>query len=221
MKVLFVSVHPDDETLGCGGTIIKHKKNGDDIYWMIITEANQSEGYSKEFVEARKLQIDKISDFYKFDKVSNLGFPAAKLQNVDFNDIVDKIATVMNSIKPQIVYTVNRSDVHTDHQVAAKAVFSCTKTFRYPFIKRILMYECLSETEMAPALHEAVFIPNVFSDISEYLDYKLEAMSIYETEVKSPPFPRSLENIKALARYRGSTAGVDYAEAFMLIRDVF
>lgn len=83
------------------------------------------------------------------------------------------------------------------------------------------MYECLSETEAMPALPENLFIPNVYSDISDFLDEKIEIMKIFESELQEPPLPRSIVAIKALAQYRGVAAGVNYAEAFMLISELF
>ncbi|CAB1241677.1 GlcNAc-PI de-N-acetylase, ImbE family [Clostridiaceae bacterium BL-3] len=221
MKVLIVSVHPDDETLGCGGTILKHLKNGDELYWMIITEADESIGFSKEFIDIRKLQIRRVSREYGFKKVYELNFLATRLQSVDLNDFISSVSRVVNEVGPEIIYMNNRSDIHTDHRITAHVLMSCTKSFRYSFIKKILMYECISETEMSPPLPENIFIPNVYSDITDFIDKKLEIMSIYESEVQMPPLPRSLDNIKALARYRGSSCSVNYAEAFMLVREIF
>lgn len=221
MKVLVISVHPDDETLGCGGTILKHHTLGDDVYWLILTDVYEDIGFKEDFIAERKIQIEKVNKLYEFKKVHNIGFPTTRLHAIDFNELISKISHVINDVRPDIVYTVNRSDIHTDHQIAAKAIMSCTKSFRYPFIKRVLMYECLSETEMAPQLPENVFIPNVYSDISDFIQQKVEIMKIFESELQQPPLPRSLDNIKALARFRGSTVGVLYAEAFMLIRELF
>jgi hypothetical protein len=95
---------------------------------------------------------------------------------------------------------------------------ACTKSFRYPFLKKVLLYECISETEFAPAIPERVFQPNYFVDISTFLNKKLEIMTRFESEVGEHPFPRSLRNIEALATYRGATAGVEYAEAFQLVK---
>jgi LmbE family N-acetylglucosaminyl deacetylase len=221
MKVLFISVHPDDETLGCGGTILKHKKNNDEIYWLIITDVSTELGYSEEFVNKRKKQISEVSRAYGFIDVINLNFPAAKLYGVDFSALLDKISEAVQKIKPDTVYTINRSDIHTDHQIAAKAVMSSLKSFRAPFVKRVLMYECVSETEIAFPLPENIFIPNSYSDITEFIDEKLKIMQIYSSEVQKTPYPRSLENIKSLARFRGASVSVDFAEAFMILRDVF
>lgn len=221
MKVLIVSVHPDDETLGCGGTILKHKDNGDEIYWLIMTRPEEMIGFSKKFINKRKEEINIISKLYEFKEVFQLDFITTKLHLVDFSLLINEIMKVINEIKPEVVYMNNRSDIHTDHQIVAKAVLSSTKSFRFPFIKKILMYECISETEFSPPLPENIFMPNIYSDISDYIDKKIEIMKTYESEVQIPPMPRSLENIKALARFRGASCGVNYAEAFMLVRERF
>ncbi|NFI61408.1 PIG-L family deacetylase, partial [Clostridium botulinum] len=96
-----------------------------------------------------------------------------------------------------------------------------TKSFRYPFIKKVLMYECLSETEIAPQFQENIFVPNVFSDITKYIEKKLDILKLYKTELQDIPQPRNEESVVALARYRGCTACTKYAEAFMLVRDIF
>jgi N-acetylglucosamine malate deacetylase 1 len=221
MKVLVISVHPDDETLGCGGTLLKHKALNDEVFWMIATQADESLGFSQEFIKKRTDQIKMISKEYGFKHVYELGYLTTKLHTLDFSVLINSMSNVINEVRPDTIYMNNRSDIHTDHQVVAKALMSCTKSFRYPFINKILMYECISETEIAPSLPENLFIPNVFSDISDFIDGKIEIMKLYESEVQHPPLPRSLENIKALARYRGSSCGVNYAEAFMLIREKF
>jgi LmbE family N-acetylglucosaminyl deacetylase len=133
---------------------------------------------------------------------------------------VDKISKIINDLKPNIVYLPFKSDVHSDHRTIFEAVYSCTKSFRYPFIKKIYMMETLSETEFAPSTKESNFIPNVFVDISAYIDKKIEIMRIYESELGNHPFPRNERNIKALATFRGATAGCDYAESFMLLREI-
>jgi len=220
MKVLFISVHPDDETLGCGGTILKHGA-GDSVYWLIITAAVESLGYSSDFIKKREQQIELVSQTYRFCETYKLGFPTTQLHTVNLSDLITAIASVIRTIEPIVIYTVNRSDIHTDHQIVARAVMSATKSFRYPFIKRVLMYECLSETEVMPPLPEYIFIPNVYSDISNFMDKKIEIMKIYESELQESPLPRSVEVIKALAQFRGASVGVKYAEAFMLLRDIF
>ena len=159
MKVLIVSVHPDDEVLGCGGTMMKLKAEGHDLYWLLMTDVTKAHGYNDEMVETTRRQIEELSQFVGFRDTFNCGYHAAHLHQVDFLDLVGDISKVMLSVKPDWVFSVNRSDIHTDHQVAARAVMSCSKSFRYPFIKRLSLYECISETEIAPPLPENVFLP--------------------------------------------------------------
>lgn len=221
MRVLVVSPHPDDETLGCGGTLLKHLENNDEIYWLIVTRGDKSIGVTEQFINERKSQIGIVCKSYGFKKIFQLGFLATKLHLTDFNELILSISSIVNEVQPSIVYMNNRADVHTDHQIVARAMMSCTKSFRYPFIKKILMYECVSETEMIPQLVENIFIPNVYSDITKYIDKKIEIMKVYKSELQEVPLPRSIENIKALARYRGSSCTYNFAEAFMLVREKF
>ena len=215
--VLVVAPHPDDETLGCGGTLLKHTNSGDKIYWMIVTNIQSENGWSEEEVQKRQKDIHQIADMYGFEKILKLDFLTTMLDTIPYNDLIAKMSVVIQEVKPSIVYLPNRSDVHTDHQVTFKAAVSCCKSFRAPFIRKILMYECLSETEFAPTLMESAFALNVFVDISDYMERKLAIMSIYSSEMMPDNLPRSRSAIKALAAYRGSRIGVRYAEAFMLL----
>lgn len=221
MKILVISVHPDDETLGVGGTILKHIDEGHEVSLLLMTKADASQGYTEDQVASYSEQKKEMILAYGFKNVYELGFLTTQLHLIDFNLIIEKISNVIKNLKPEVIYTANRTDVHTDHQITAKAVFSCTKAFRHPYIKKILMYECLSETEMAPQVNENIFIPNVFSDITSYFERKVEIMKIFESEIQEYPMPRSLESIKALSMYRGTNCNKKYAEAFMLVREIF
>ena len=218
-KILFIAVHPDDETLGCGGTILKHKSQGDEIYWMIITAPtkNHPYGFSDQVIKERNELIRNVAEKYGFNRTIQCGFPTQMLHAVDLRELVVSLDSYINEIKPNIIYTMFRNDVHSDHRVAFDAVYSCTKSFRKPFIERILMLEALSETEFAPAIPSTSFVPNVYVDITDFMDEKLEIMSMYKPELMPEPYPRSLSSIEALARVRGSRCGVKYAEAFMLL----
>ena len=144
-----------------------------------------------------------------------------RLDTIIFYDLIEKIGVAINNIKPDTLYLPNRSDIHTDHKITFQAVYSCTKQFRYPFIKRVLMYETLSETEFSPALAENAFLPNTFVDITDYIDKKIEIMKLYDTEIMPDPLPRSVHAIKGLAAFRGSRIGVIYAEAFQSLFDIW
>ncbi len=218
MNIVVIAAHPDDETLGVGGTMLKHAANGDNVYWLIATNMLESEGFSMEQIAQRQSEIELAGTKLKVKGINKLNFASMSLTDNSLNQLIPKISAYFNEIKPEIIYVMNRSDAHSDHRILFDAVMACTKSFRYPFIKRVLMYECLSETEFAPALPEKVFIPNYYVDITDFMDMKLEIMKIYESEIDEHPFPRSISNIKALAHYRGASVGVNYAEAFQLLK---
>lgn len=215
-KILVIAVHPDDETLGCGGTLLKHKANGDEIHWLICTTIDENHSY----YETRKKEIEKVTELYDFDSVHNLRLKTMQVDEYSMSELVGKISKVISEIKPNIIYLPFKGDVHSDHRKIFEASYSCTKSFRYPFIKKIYMMETLSETEFAPSTKEDSFIPNVFVDISDFIDKKLEIMQIFKSEIAEHPFPRNERNIKALATFRGAISGCEYAESFMLLKEI-
>ena len=216
-KILFVAVHPDDETLAFGGTILKHKNDGDEIYWLIITNVYEEHGWDTTFVKKRQKEIEKVKAIYNFDGVAKLDFPSTKLDSISDSNLISSISDVINDFKPDTIYLPFMNDVHSDHRISFNALFSCTKNFRYPFIKKILMGETLSETEFSPSVNGLTFVPNVYVDITKYMSKKNKIMSIYSSEVMDGNMPRSLSAISALANYRGSRIGVEFAEDFMLL----
>jgi N-acetylglucosamine malate deacetylase 1 len=218
-SILIIAPHPDDETLGCGGTILRYLKEGNKVYWLICTQFYRN-GKTDENIKLRAKEIKKVSGMFKFTQSFELNFDAATLTYHDVGNIVNKISSIIKQIKCDTIFLPNRSDVHTDHQIIFKAAFSCTKNFNYPFLKKVLMYEVISETEFAPALAENYFLPNTYINISEFFEKKLEIMQAYKSEVMEAGFPRSLSAIGALAAYRGSAIGAKYAEAFMLLKEI-
>jgi N-acetylglucosamine malate deacetylase 1 len=219
-KVIVVAVHPDDETLGCGGTLLRHKAEGDEIYWLIVTNITAKEGWDKKFVDKRQDEIDEVSKRFGFKKTFKLDFPTTRLDQIPKGELITSISRIFNEVKPNIVYLPNRSDVHSDHQITFQAAYSCTKNFRYPFIEKIIMMETISETEFAPALAETAFIPNLYVNIEDYFDKKIEIFNCFESEVMTGPFPRSIETILSLAIIRGSSISKKYAEAFQLLKEI-
>lgn len=217
-KLLVVAPHPDDETLGVGGTIFRHKLQGDQIAWLIVTSASEEIGWNHEQLKKRADEIEEVSKLYGFDKVFKLSFPSAKLELVPMGDIVSAISNVIKDYQPEVVFLPHYSDIHTDHGVVFRAVASCTKWFRYPSVKRVLCYETLSETDFNLEPNKN-FFPNVYVDITPFLEDKLIAMSIYASEIQSFPFPRSKDAIRALAKVRGASSGFEAAEAFQLLRE--
>ena len=220
MKILVVSAHADDEILGVGGSLLNHKNNYDELNWLIITKPHKDMGYSSRYILDRKKQINHVKKAIGFKNTFELNYITSTLSRNNLKDLIPDISEIFNKVKPERVYVVNRSDSHSDHRMVFDSVLACTKSFRADYLKEVWMYECLSETETAPAIHENIFIPNAYIDISEYLDGKIKLMNIYTSEVAPHPFPRSEENIRSLAILRGSTAGVKFAEAFQIIKRI-
>lgn len=222
-QILVISTHPDDETLGAGGTLLKHISQGNSVHCIFCTDILEEEGFCKEVICAREQEIAQASQSYGFASVHRLGLKTMRVDEYTKSELVAKFAKIFKEIQPNILYLPFCDDVHSDHRSIFEAVFSCTKSFRYPSIERVLMMETLSETEFAPSLAHRSFVPNVFVDITDFIEQKCQIMQIYKSEIAPPPFPRSIENIKALALYRGSTMGgkksPTYAEAFMLLKE--
>lgn len=216
-KILVVAVHPDDETLGCGGTLLKHKANGDQIHWLICTTLNKNNNY----YHIRKNEIKKVSKLYNFNSYHHLEFETSKIDQYSMVELIDKISGVINQIKPNTIYLPFRGDVHSDHKKIFEASYSCTKSFRYSFIKKIYMMETLSETEFSLNNKKDIFAPNTFVNISKHINKKIRIMKVYKSEISKFPFPRSEKNIRALANFRGATCGYKHAESFMLLKEIY
>lgn len=217
MQVLVVSPHPDDETLGAGASLLRHKEEGASIYWANITNIKEEYGYSMEDVSNKQLQIENAIKSYGVDGFIDLALKPSSLNDSHIPIIIDKISVFIEKVKPAIMYVPFYGDAHSDHRITFKALQPFFKSFRYPYISRVLMMEIVSETD---SQFIKTFKPNVFVDVSNHIDKKLEILSIYSSEIGDHPFPRSLENIKSLALYRGSQSGCTYAESFMLIKEV-
>jgi LmbE family N-acetylglucosaminyl deacetylase len=187
---------------------------------MICTEVKEEDGFSSERVQRRNEEIDTVANLYQFDSVHRLGFSTMKVDQYTVSELVGKVSAVINQVQPTVLYLPFKSDVHSDHRVMFEAVYSCTKSFRYPFIKKIYMMETLSETDFALSTKEDSFVPNVFVDITDFFAKKLEIMQVFESEIGEHPFPRSLRSLEALATLRGATAGCEYAESFMLLKEI-
>ena len=217
MKSLIVAPHPDDEILGVGGTILKRKSEGNKIAWLIITKPSPSLGWGIERLNQRKIEIELIRNFMGFDEVFNLEFECGFLDSIPLNKLVNSISEVISKFKPKEIFIPHYGDVHSDHGIVNRTVISATKCFRQPSVKRIMTYETMSETEFGLD-RSNIFSPNLFIDISKYIDKKLKALDIYKNEISEFPFPRSKEALLSLGKYRGASSGLKVAEAFEILR---
>jgi LmbE family N-acetylglucosaminyl deacetylase len=215
MRVFFVSPHPDDETLGCAGTILKHKNDGHEIYWHILTTISKNDSY----FHNRKKEIEKVKKIYRFNHVIHEEFVTGELDKYAKKDIIKKIEEVIKKIKPEIIYLPYEYDFHTDHKIVFECYKPIFKTFRYSFIKIIKQYEVLSETNLA-SIKNKNFFPNNYIDVSKYIKKKIEIMKIYKSEIGKFPFSRSKEAIIALAMYRGTQINLKFAESFIIVRQI-
>ena len=218
--ILVVAPHPDDETLGCGGTLLRHHANGDEVHWLIVTDMSTEQGFAEDLVSKRQAEIAEVASIYRFVKVHNLGHPPTKLDVVPESELVADIGQVMKEVQPTVVYLPFRGDAHSDHAAVFDAAASCTKWFRYPTIRRVLCYETLSETDFGLNPEAARFSPNSFMDITDHVDEKVRIAKIYEGEMGEHPFPRSEEALMSLAKVRGAACGCEAAESFMLLREI-
>lgn len=220
-RVLSIAVHPDDETLGSGGTLLKHIHRKDEVFWLIITKVTEEDGYDPEFINNREKEIEKVSKLYGFSDTFKLGLPTTRLTEIPDRILIPKIKQVFSDVRPNIVYLPFKDDVHSDHRKAFEAAYSATKIFREKSVRKICMVETLSETEFSPSLKETSFLPNSFSNITDFFEKKVEILRVYDSEMQEHPFPRSIEGVEALAKFRGLTAGCRYAESFMMLKEIF
>ncbi|MGR5064412.1 PIG-L deacetylase family protein [Photobacterium sp. DNB22_13_2] len=218
-SVLVVAPHADDETLGCGGTILRLIQEGYQVSWLLVTGMSEASGYSAEQIEQRQKEIELAAKAYQFSNIYMLDLPPAQLDTLPKGQVIGAVSHVIQALKPEQVYCVYRNDAHSDHEVVYDAVMASTKAFRAPFVKRVLAYETLSETDFGSKPEDPGFRPNVFVDISPFLTQKLDILSCFESEVSEFPFPRSTEALRALAMVRGVQCNVHAAEAFMLIKE--
>ena len=209
-KVVVVAVHPDDETIGCGGTIIKHLDKGDEVHCILVTKGNAEQN----------AMWDQVIDAYHFTSVAELDFQELDLMDKSLNELIPPLSKAICTIQPQTIIIPNRSDAHSDHRAIFYALVSCTKAFRYPFIEKVLMMEVISETDFALPLPEGQFIANYFVDITKEYAKKEKVLKIYESELLPYPQTRNVSTMQALNRYRGSQINAEYAEAFMNLKTI-
>lgn len=220
-KVLVIAAHPDDEVLGCGGTVARLNKEGHKITTLILGEGVTSRDDTRDVKKREKNILELKEDAKKANAILGVrevffhNFHDNRFDTVPFLDVVKVIEKIKNQIKPDIIFTHYEKDLNIDHQVTYKAVITATRPLKGESVKEIYSFEIPSSTEWSYPLS---FSPNVFYDISETIDIKLKAFEEYESELREYPHPRSLEGVKLIAKNWGMKVGLNYAEAFKIVR---
>lgn len=222
-KILIVAAHPDDEVLGCFGTVARLIQEGYEAYTLILGEGKTSRdaqrvvAEKKEELELLNEEIQKAGAIIGIKKTFVHHFADNRFDSVDLLDIVKVITKIKEQVQPKIIFTHFKNDLNIDHQRTYQAVITATRPMADECVKEIYSFEVLSATEWNYPLS---FAPNMFFDISETLDLKLQAMQEYKSELCEYPHPRSLEGIKLSAEYNGMRVGKKYVEAFETVRVV-
>lgn len=217
-RVLCVVAHPDDETLLAGATLAKHAKAGDAVSVLVLADgvmARSGGGINPGLIKERHGMLRKACGILGTEDVWIRAYPDNQMDRGPLLQVVKDIEVHVERFKPTIVYTHWHGDLNVDHQVVSRAVLTACRPRPGGTVKRILMGECPSSTEWG-----AGFTPNWFEDVRETIDAKLTAMEAYPSELRDYPHPRSIEAIRSLAQWRGASAGVPMAEAFILARQI-
>lgn len=223
-NVLVVAAHPDDELLGEGGTVRRLVNAGATVRAIILAEGLTSRAMTREesdLSELAELQADAraAASVVGFESIDFCGFPDNRMDEVDLLDIIKKVSQFVGLYRPDTIFTHHHGDLNIDHRRTCEAVLTACRPVGEYSVKRIYGFETPSSTEWNYTYAES-FRPNVYFDVSETIESKIEGMSKYRSEGAKAPHPRSPEALKALAAYRGSNVGCAYAEAFVLLREV-
>jgi LmbE family N-acetylglucosaminyl deacetylase len=224
-SVLVVAAHPDDEILGCGGTMTRLAREGHEVRIAILAEGMSSRYAHREDADQQQLQHLHARAQQAADKVGAkelvlCKLPDNRLDTVPLLDVVKTVEDLVARFRPEIIYTHHPGDLNVDHGVVHRAVLTATRPMTGQCVRDIYAFEVPSSTEWAFQRLEPSFRPNVFVDIADSLETKIAALSCYDTETRKFPHPRSPEALRAIATRWGSVVGLQAAEAFELIRSV-
>ena len=224
MTSLVIAAHPDDETLGCGGTIARMAREGRDVYVVVLGEgitaryARREEG--KSAVAGLWAACDAAARLLGVREVFKRDFPDNRFDTVPSLEIVKCLEAVLDQVRPDTIYTHHGGDLNIDHAIVFRATLAAARPFANTAVRRICAYEVPSSTDWAFDSFSPRFAPNVFVDVTDTLQTKIESMALYESEKRLPPHPRSAEAMRAAAHRWGAVVGVAAAEAFALVREL-
>jgi LmbE family N-acetylglucosaminyl deacetylase len=225
-RILIVAAHPDDEILGCGGTIIRRINEGDEVYSLVLGEGITSRYQKRILGEEVKLKelhdsYNKVCKFMGFKNWWLYKFPDNRFDSVDLLDIVKVVESIKEELQPEIVYTHFENDLNIDHRLTFQAVLTACRPLNTESVKEILSFEIPSSTEWVSSSNAVNnFNPNIFVNIEDTIDKKIEAIKIYKSELREYPHPRSLDALRIISQRWGIVSGLNFAEAFITIRKV-
>lgn len=216
--VLVVAAHADDEALGCGGSLAKHVASGDEVHVIFVADGVTSRsGAGQEEMVHRKQATENARNILGISTMAFLDLPDNRLDSLPLLDIVQPLEALIGKLLPEIIYTHHYGDLNADHRLVHQAVMTACRPLPGSTVKEILTFEVTSSTEWSsPGL--APFLPNLFVDISAYVEIKMQALEAYALEMRAPPHSRSAEHLRCLAKHHGYSSGVYAAEAFMVMR---
>jgi len=219
MNVLIVAAHPDDEALGCGGTIARHADRGDRVDILFLADGVSARGTDDAALalSQRRAAAGRAAAILGAQPPRFLDFPDNRLDSADLLDVVQAIEKELSARRYDIVYTHSEGDLNVDHRIANAAVRTATRPTPAQCVRLVLAFEVPSSSEWAFA-ELPVRQPNVAIGIADQMKRKIEALKAYGMEIRNPPHPRSVDVVRALAAWRGATHGLAFAEAFTIVR---
>lgn len=216
--VLVVAAHSDDEALGCGGSIARHVAEGDSVHVVFLADGVTSRNESvPDDLVSRIDATEKACQILGVESKWFLGLPDNQLDSLPLIEIIKPLEKVIQKIRPQVVYTHHFGDLNVDHRVSHQAVMTACRPLPKGCVAEMYTFEVMSSTEWNSPGY-LPFTPNMFVDISDFLDVKMRALEAYCEEMRTVPHSRSLDNLTELARHRGKCVGFYAAEAFMTMR---
>ena len=221
-NILVVASHPDDEVLGCGGTLYNLKKKGAKISVLFLSDGESSRKHPKlkQLILDRKKQALKAGKILGIKNITFGDFPDNSMDTIPMLKVIKFIEKKIKEVKPDVIFTHFESDLNIDHQITSKAVITACRPIKNQTVKSVIFFEVLSSSEWNISIKNKSFKPNYFVDISKSLKFKLKALKLYKREMRKWPHPRSIQGVKLLSKTRGSSVGLSNAEAFILGRHI-
>jgi LmbE family N-acetylglucosaminyl deacetylase len=222
--ILVIAAHPDDEVLGCGGTIARLTSEGNNVFTLILGEGVTSRDRKRDLAKREneiaelKKQAENANRILGVEKVYTFDFPDNRFDSVPLLDIIKTIEKINEDIKPDMVFTHHFGDLNIDHQITFKAAMTAFRPTKDESVKEIYSFEIPSSTEWNVPSSLAYFMPDYFVNINETLEIKKNALKEYRTELRDFPHPRSLKAVELNAKQWGVRMGFKAAEAFKTIR---